>query len=46
MSKVPKTSLQYLCNKKITQGKCEGWSADKCQMFPQIDHFRCAARHA
>ena len=41
MSKVPRTSSQYLCNKKITQGKCEGevdfLPTDKRQMFPQID---------
>ena len=41
MPKVPKKSSQYLCNKKITQGKCERLSgflsADKHQMLPQID---------
>ena len=41
MSKVPKTNLQYLCNKKITKGKYEDevdfLPADKRQMFPQID---------
>ena len=40
MSKVPKTSLQYLLNKKLKEnvkGEVDFLPADKCQMFPQID---------
>ena len=41
MSKVPKTSLQYLYNKKKlkenVKDEVDFLPADKCQMFPQID---------
>ena len=40
MPKVPKTSSQYLRNKKTIQenvkNEVDFLSADKCQMFPQI----------
>ena len=41
MSKVPKTSLKYLRNKKKlkenVKDEADFLPADKCQMFPQID---------
>ena len=41
MPKVPKTSSQYPCNKKTTQGNSKDeldfLPADKCHVFPQID---------
>ena len=40
MSEAPKTSLEYLRNKKTIQenvkNEVDFLSADKCQMFPQI----------